>query len=115
MKLRTDTSINHYNIPDFWDNIPDDCKKAISELTRMKVYGCLALDHEETFAEVWWLVLHEVDLFVEGEFTASEGGMTRQQAKRADDWLIRWLPLFNKYKSSENYNDNEYFYDGQVN
>ena len=112
--IRTDTSNRLYGIPDFWDNIPDDCKKAISELIKLKVYHCLALDHEETFADVWWLVLHEVDMFVEGEFTANNGGMTKQQALRADSWLIRWLPLFDKYKSSERYNEAKFSYSGQV-
>ena len=74
----------------------------------------MALDHEETFADVWWLVLHEVDMFVEGEFTANNGGMTKQQALRADIWLIRWLPLFDKYKSSERYNEAKFSYSGQV-
>ena len=98
---------------DFWKNIPEDCKKAISELKRLKVYECLALDCEETFADVWWLALHEVDMFVEGYFTANDGGMTKQQAKRADNWLIKWLPLFNKYKSAELY-DSDFCYSGQV-
>lgn len=111
-----------YGRKEFWDAIPDDCKKAISELKRMKVFGCCAWDFEEDFSDVWWLVLHEVDMWVEGEFgmeawhLESGCGMNRAQAKRADEWLIRYLPLFNKYKNTktDRFNDSEYHYGGQV-
>lgn len=104
---------------DFWGNIPEDCKQAIKELERLKVYGCIALDHEETFADVWWLVLHEVDLYVEGEFGQeawhnSIGGMNKSQARNADKWLIKWLPLFNKYQSHHTYGGGDFYYSGQV-
>lgn len=29
----------------FWSNIPLDCKQAIKELERLKVYQCLALNY----------------------------------------------------------------------
>ena len=111
-----------YGKKEFWDAIPGDCKKAISELKRMKVYGCCAWDFEEDFSDVWWLVLHEVDMWVEGEFGVeawhidSSGGMNRAQAKRADDWLIRYLPLFNKYKKTKpgRFDDADFAYAGQV-
>ena len=101
---------------DFWKNIPDDCKKAINELERLKVYVLLALDYEETFSDVWWLVLHEVDLYAEGEFCqeASRCGwpdpiaMNIRNAQAADRWLIKWLPLFNKYKDKKYHT--EYYY-----
>lgn len=86
---------------DFWSRIPEDCKKPIAELKRMKVFSCCAWDYEEDFSDVWWLVLHEVDMFVEGYFTYNDGGMTRAQAKRADNWLLKYLPLFNKYKRTK--------------
>lgn len=103
---------------EFWENIPDDCKKAISELKRMKMFGCMALDYEKTFADVWWLALHEIDMYVEGEFGQEswhniQGGMNRQQAKRGDEWLVRWLPLFNKYKTEE-YGEDDFAYGGQL-
>ena len=95
----------------FWDNIPTDCKKAITELKRMRVYKLMALDYEETFADIWWLVLHEVDMYNEGEFcreasrcifgTGDPQAMNLKQAQAADKWLIRWLPLFNKYKQEQ--------------
>ncbi len=111
-----------YGEKEFWDEIPVDCKKAISELKRMKVFGCCAWDFEENFSDVWWLVLHEVDMWVEGEFgvekwhTDSSGGMNKSQAKKADEWLVRYLPLFNKYKrlKSERYNDADFIYAGQI-
>ena len=119
----------------FWNNIPDDCKKAISELKRMKVFKLCGWDYEETFADVWWLVLHEVDMYDEGEFCfeanrsynheSEPDAMNHKQAKRADEWLIRWLPLFNKYKQDQylseywhqvhcGWNEWDYSYGGQI-
>ena len=100
---------------DFWLSIPEDCVKAIKELKRLKVFGLCAWDYEETFADVWWLVLHEVDMYEEGEFCREasrsvwgEGdpeAMNLQQAKRADAWLIRWNVLANKYSQPEMLSD----------
>lgn len=97
----------------FWKNIPEDCKKAINQLKRLKVYNLLATDYEETFSDVWWLVLHEVDLYAEGECCqeasrcdwAEETAMNIKNAQAADRWLIRWLPLFNKYTDRKFYSD----------
>lgn len=103
----------------FWHNIPEDCKQAIKELEHLKVYECLALDHEETFADVWWLALHEVDLYEEGEYGQEawhieRGGMNKRQAINADKWLIKYLPLFNKYKTPNYCGDDEMYYAGQL-
>lgn len=119
----------------FWSNIPEDCKKAISELKRMRVYSLLGRDYEETFCDVWWLVLHEVDLYEEGEFCREasrsifgEGdpqAMNLKQAQAADRWLVRWNDLFNKYKDTKcsdyyylvhsgNWGEDDYFYGGQL-
>lgn len=91
----------------FWANIPDDCKTALSELNRLKVATCCAWDQEETFYDVWWLVLHEVDMYADGEFCreasrsnlgiGEPNAMNLAQAKKADAWLIRWEELANKY------------------
>ena len=91
----------------FWKHIPEDCEKAIKELKRMKVFNLCGWDYEETFADVWWLVLHEVDLYEEGEFCREasrsifgEGdpqAMNLKQAQAADRWLCRWCDLANKY------------------
>lgn len=96
---------------DFWEAIPDDCKKAVRELKRMKVFNLCAWDHEDTFADVWWLVLHEVDMYEEGEFcmeaSRNYGGyrepaaMNLRQAQTADRWLVRWWELANKYSRPE--------------
>lgn len=120
---------------DFWENIPDDCTKAIGELKRLKVFKLLALDYEETFSDVWWLVLHEVDMYVEGEFCRETSrslfgdgdplAMNLSQAKRAEQWLVKWLDLFNKYKGNEyhtdywktihsGFSDGYYYYGGQL-
>lgn len=102
----------------FWVNIPDDCKKAISELKRLKVFRCCAFDYEETFADVWWLVLHEVDMYAEGEFCREasrsifcEGepnAMNLKQAQAADRWLCRWWELAHKYSQPNMLS--EYYY-----
>ena len=109
----------------FWENIPDDCKKAISELQRLKVNNLCAWDHEENFGDVWWLVLHEVDLYAEGEFCkevsragsmADPSAMSLAQAQRADRWLVKWNDLFNKYRTigEGRFSENEFMYDGQL-
>ncbi len=111
----------------FWDNIPDDCKKPIAELKRMKVFRCCGFDYEETFADVWWLVLHEVDLYEEGEFCreasrsrfgdGDPSAMNLKQAQAADRWLVRYEELFNKYKDStgqRTFSDGYYHYGGQL-
>lgn len=129
--------MSDWRIHNFWKNIPDDCKKAISELKRLKVFRLLGLDYEETFADVWWLVLHEVDLYEEGEFCyeasrnymgeVEPSAMNLRQAIAADNWLVRWLPLFNKYKEDECHSElwlsmnssycdkgEQFFYSGQI-
>lgn len=120
---------------DFWTDVPDDCKKAMKELKRLKVYRLCAWDWEETFSDVWWLVLHEVDMYAEGEFCREasrsyyhEGepdAMNLKQAQTADKWLVRWLDLFNKYKGRDahtedyykvhtGFNEDYFYYDGQL-
>lgn len=99
-----------------WErNMPEDCRKAIGELRRLKVYSLAALDDcIESFSDEWWMVLHEVDLYVEGEFPEEDGGMNLSQARRADRWLVDHLDLFNKYKNDSEYGSGEYYYFGQV-
>lgn len=89
---------------DFWSSIPADCEKAVAELKRMKVFRLCGWDYEETFADVWWLVLHEVDLYAEGEYGQESGFiesdpayLNKRSAKAADNWLVRWWELANKY------------------
>lgn len=109
----------------FGANIPQDCKKAIGELKRMKVNRLAGYDHEKTFADVWWCILHEVDLYADGEYCAedmiAEGYpeeakhcMNRKQAQKADEWLVRWSFLFEKYKDESYCGDREFGYTGQL-
>lgn len=100
---------------DFWKNIPDDCRKAISELRKLKVFHLCAFDYEETFTDVWWCVLHEVDMYVEGEygqgdwFNISEPeAMNIRSARSADAWLVKWWSLAYKYSLRKYYSD--YYY-----
>ena len=100
---------------DFWKNIPDDCKKAISELKRLKVFRLCAFDYEEVFTDVWWLVLHEVDLYEEGEFCQEASrsyygigeptAMNLKQAQAADRWLVKWWSLAYDYSKPEMLSD----------
>jgi len=100
---------------DFWCNIPADCEKAIKELKRLKVFRLCGFDYEETFADVWWLVLHEVDMYEEGEFCKEasrsyygEGdpaAMDIRQAQRADAWLVKWWELAHKYSMPDMFSD----------
>lgn len=100
---------------EFEKQIPEDCKQAIRELKRLKVYSLSALDDcIRSFADVWWMVLHEVDMYVEDEYTTEDGGLTLQQAKRADAWLIKYLDLFNKYRNLDEFGECEFIYTGQV-
>ena len=106
--------MSDWRIHDFWKDIPADCQQAIKELKKMKVFRLCAFDYEETFADVWWLVLHEVDMYVEGEFCKEasrsiyiDGGdpeaMDIRQAKTADSWLCRWNSLAQKYSLPGNF------------
>lgn len=76
-------------------NKQKEIEQAMKRLRRLKVYQlCYAVgDSSLPFAEIWWSVLHEVDMYVEGEFPASDGGMNKAQAKRADAWLIETADL----------------------
>lgn len=105
-----------YAKDDFWSDIPKDCKTAIQELKKLTVCGYCGWDYEDSFAHVWWTVLHEVDLWAEGEFREKDGGMTKKQAKEADKWLIKYLPLFNKYKNNypEDWDEDYFYYNGQI-
>ena len=109
----------------FWANIPADCKKAINELKRMKVNRLAGYDHERNFADVWWCILHEVDLYADGEYRAEDFiadgypeeakySLNLKQAQTADKWLVRWVHLFNKYKTPEYCGNEDFIYTGQV-
>ena len=85
----------------FWKSIPDDCRKAISELKRLKVFEMIWDDPYETFADVWDAVDHEWTLWDEGEFPASDGGMTKKEADAAMSWMERWQELKEKYETED--------------
>lgn len=100
---------------EFEKQIPDDCKEAIKELKRLRIYRLAALDDcIKSFADVWWMVLHELDLYVEDEYPTCDGGLTHKQAERADAWLIKHVGLFNKYRDPGEYGEHEIIYTGQV-
>ena len=62
-------------------------------------------------------------MYVEGEFCkevsragsmADPDAMSLAQAQRADRWLVRWNGLFNKYKTAEEFGEEEIIYTGQL-
>ena len=77
-----------------YTDLPSDCKQAIAELKRMKVYKIMNHDSYVTFSDVWYRVQHEVDLYREGE--ADE--LTQTSCVNAMVWLDRYKDLYEKYK-----------------
>ena len=114
MSRRSDSQKRGNMATNFWKNIPDDCKKAISELKRLKAHRLAGYDNEETFADVWWCILHEVDLYADGDPEEAKFSLNLKQAQTADRWLCRWVHLFNKYKTEDFCGDKDFSYHGQV-
>jgi len=77
-----------------YTDLPSDCKQAIAELKRMKVYKVMNHDAYESFSDVWYRVQHEVDMYREGE--ADE--LTQISCVNAMVWLDRYKDLYEKYK-----------------
>lgn len=98
----------------FENNIPADCEKAMKELKRLKVYNLMAWDYEQTFADVWYLALHEVDMYAEGEYGQGPGfnesdpqAMNIRSARSADKWLLKYKDIAHKYSDPVYYEDND--------
>lgn len=76
--------------------MPDDCDKAITELKRLSVYNVMNDDCTETFADVWFHVQHECDMYEEGEYSNC---LTYQGWVGASNWLERYRDLYDKYET----------------
>ena len=61
-----------------------DQEKAINKGKRLKAFKLRNDDTENSFDDIWFHVLHEVDLFEEGEDTAV---INKSQAIAAKRWL----------------------------
>lgn len=78
--------------------VPEDCKKALQELSRMKVCDLRSDDEENSFADVWWHVQHEVDLFEEEQYDwREEDLLTPKTYATAKRWLEKYNNLYVKY------------------
>lgn len=94
----------------FWNNIPEDCKKAISDLKRLKVHRLAAYDNEKNFADVWYLVSNEVLMWDLGNCRAEADAddsdpcfLNRASANAARRWLVKYEHLFIKYADEKDF------------
>lgn len=78
----------------FRTELPQECDKAIKELKRLKVYRIMNDDMIENFADVWFRVQTECDLFEYGD----NEDMTEQNYNASIKWLNRWEDLYDKYE-----------------
>ena len=69
-------------------------EKALKELKKLKVYRICSHDplSDTTFSDIYFKVLHEVDMHEEHE---EESELTRQSYKSAKNWLNKYHHLFN--------------------
>lgn len=74
---------------------PDDCKKAITSLKKLKVYFAMNDDTIDNFADVWFRVQHECDMYEEMQ---DSNELTYQSYIGAKNWLEKWRHLYIKYE-----------------
>lgn len=75
--------------------LPDDCKKAITSLKKLKVYFAMNDDTIDNFADVWFRVQHECDMYEEMQ---DSNELTYQSYIGAKKWLEKWRHLYIKYE-----------------
>lgn len=79
----------------FGTELPDDCEKAIKELKKLRVYSVMDDDYIDNFADVWFRVQHECDMYEEGE---ESNELSYQSYIGASNWLDRWRDLYYEYE-----------------
>ena len=79
----------------FGTELPDECMKAITELKKLKVYKAMNDDIIDNFADVWFRVQHECDMYEEGE---DSNELSYQSYIGAMNWLDRYKDLYRKYE-----------------
>lgn len=75
--------------------LPNDCKKAITALKKLKVYFAMNDDTIDNFADVWFRVQHECDMYEEMQ---DSNELTYQSYIGAKNWLEKWRHLYIKYE-----------------
>ena len=69
----------------------DNIEKALKKLKRMKVnelYNNDSMDEfKSKFDGIWWKVLHEYEIYSEGQVSEDEGHLTSSTAKTTYKWL----------------------------
>lgn len=75
--------------------LPDDCKKAITSLKKLKVYFAMNDDTIDNFADVWFRVQHECDMYEEMQ---DSNELAYQSYIGAKKWLEKWRHLYIKYE-----------------
>ena len=76
--------------------VPKDCEKALKELGKLAVSRYRNDDCEETFADVWWHVQHECDMYEEEQ---DSNCLTFRSYNSAKAWLYKYENLYKKYET----------------
>ena len=71
--------------------LPNDCKKAITALMKLKVYFVMNDDTIDNFADVWFRVQHECDMYVDMQDSYE---LTYQSYIVAKNWVENWRHLY---------------------
>ncbi len=81
-------------------------EKALTKLREMKVFKLRNEDvygtFENEFDELWWTVLHEYDLYMEGEVGESidiEERLCKSSAIETYEWLVSAQSLTSEFKT----------------
>lgn len=74
--------------------IEDDCKEALKEVVQLKAFKVRNDDNENNFADVYFHVQHEADMYEEGE----ENDLTLSTYLSVKKWLKKHHALYMKYE-----------------
>lgn len=76
--------------------VPEDCESALRELKKLAVSKYRNDDCEDNFADVWFHIQHECDMYEEEEDSNS---LTDGEYRKAKNWLNKYRLLYNKYET----------------
>lgn len=82
------------NIKGFKYDVPEDCVNALNELKRMRVYRVMDDDCENNFADTWFHVRHECDMY---EWDEGSNELTHSTYTTAKAWVVKYRHLYDKY------------------
>lgn len=77
-------------------DVPNDCEKALKELSKLAVCRYRNDDCEENFADVWWHIQHECDMYEEQQ---DSNCLTARSYSSAKNWLDKYEDLYRKYET----------------